>query len=182
MVLALAILVGLGLRIALGKELRGWAQIPIRGEAPFVIAFVLCLVLPLAARVARLPALAISLPWCALMLAVVILSLLNFSAIRGFALLAIGSALNLLVIALNSVMPVATTAAAAVAGTSGAAAALKGDTFHRAMSSATHLSLLADILPLSGARPLSAVLSIGDVLMYVGIAVVICAARLPNNR
>ncbi len=89
----------------------------------------------------------------------------------GAGLMAAGLALNLAVAAVNGGMPVSRAAIRAVGGGggSGGTVAVEGGAKHHVMSRGDVLRPLADVLPVP--RPIGIVLSVGDVLLYVGIAV-----------
>lgn len=89
---------------------------------------------------------------------VAVVALANWR-IPGAALIAVGTALNLLVALLNGGMPYDPTV------TLGVGAALPTDTLHVALGPATQLPFLADIIPVGIVR---GVYSIGDVLIAVG--------------
>ncbi len=163
MAIAVALLLALGLRLALRSGLRGLARLTIRGESFFVLAFLVTLAFPIAARTVQPPTGVLLLTWCAVMFAVLGLSLLNARIVKGFCVLAAGSALNLFVIAVRSAMPVSSIAARATAGAAGAAAAAHGDQFHQIMTAVTRFDILGDVLPMPGMPGLRGVVSVGDV-------------------
>lgn len=80
----------------------------------------------------------------------------------GTGLVAIGLALNAVVIAANGAMPVAPEALAALGAEPGATPTGK----HTLLTDATRLPWLADILPLP---PLRAVISVGDIVLAAGL-------------
>lgn len=79
--------------------------------------------------------------------------------LTGAALVAIGGALNLTVVALNHGMPVDPAAVAA------AGAAMPSDPLHVTLTGATVLGALSDVIPVPLAR---AVYSVGDLCIAVG--------------
>lgn len=79
--------------------------------------------------------------------------------IGGAVLVALGSSLNLVVVALNGGMPV-DTAAVAIAG-----ATMPGDALHVTLGAAARLAWLADVIPVGLFR---SVYSLGDVCIAVG--------------
>jgi hypothetical protein len=80
----------------------------------------------------------------------------------GMVLAAIGTMLNVLVIALNGAMPV-TLGAAQIAGAGVRDLGIK----HEILDAETRLPWLADVIPVPGLRVL---ISVGDVLLAIGIA------------
>jgi len=87
--------------------------------------------------------------------------------IPGAALMAIGLLLNLAVVATNGGMPVRAQAIEA-AGGSASVLADGGGAKHHLMNDADVLTPLGDVIPIP--PPIGVVLSVGDVLLYVGIA------------
>jgi hypothetical protein len=81
--------------------------------------------------------------------------------------MAIGLVLNLTVVAMNGGMPVSTSAIR-TAGGSTLALATASDSKHHVMTQADVLTPLADVIPIP--RPAGIVLSIGDELLYLGMA------------
>lgn len=94
----------------------------------------------------------------------------------GFRLVALGVALNTLVIVVNQGMPVATTALTylGVNGTEQQAEVLT-PLYHLA-GDATKLVLLSDVLPVPGPGLIQSVVSLGDLVLMVGIALVVLGA------
>ena len=102
----------------------------------------------------------------------------NFQ-ILAFLLLFIGLSLNFAVIAANGGMPVSAAAIHAAGGESNLRnLTAEGDAKHHAMTDEDVLTPLADVIAIGD--PLRAVLSVGDVLVYGGLAwFVIAAMRGP---
>ena len=118
--------------------------------------------LAVAALGIRLVALAVGLPVWAHLTAIVLVAAVAARNWRlaGAPLVALGSALNALVVALNGHMPFDAAAAAAVG-----AITLENDELHRRLGSDTQLPWLADVLPFGLFR---AVYSVGDVIIAAG--------------
>ena len=100
--------------------------------------------------------------------------------IRGLWILAAGGALNLIVISANhGVMPASTTAME----TAGIAAT--HDEFaNSAVLAHPHLSLLGDVIGIPGPAPLGNVLSVGDLLIFAGLLILLhraCADPQPST-
>lgn len=181
MIVAIAILLGFALRVATLGSWRGVGALKIRGEVLLVAVFVLVLALPM---VSRLPVArsVVFLGWVALMLLLLALCLMNLRVGTGFAVMAAGVVSNLIVIVLNHGMPVSPDAAVAAGGAAALRVLQHADVFHVAASASTRLLVLADVLPLPGFSGLRSILSIGDVMMLVGIALVIAAAPLAKKE
>jgi hypothetical protein len=81
--------------------------------------------------------------------------------------MAIGLLLNLSVVAINGGMPVSTPAVR-TAGGSSLALATASDAKHHVLTEADALTPLADVIPIP--RPAGIVLSVGDELLYIGMA------------
>lgn len=89
---------------------------------------------------------------------------------KGFVLILIGVFLNFLVMAVNGGrMPVSMEAAIIL--DPGYIEAIKGELYakHAVLTSSTNLGFLGDIIPLTDPYPKNQVISIGDVLMNIGI-------------
>ena len=89
---------------------------------------------------------------------------------KGFVLILIGVFLNFLVMAVNGGrMPVSMEAAVIL--DPGYIEAIKGGLYakHAVLTSSTNLGFLGDIIPLTDPYPKNQVISIGDVLMNIGI-------------
>jgi len=94
---------------------------------------------------------------------------------RGLHLVGAGVLLNLLVVFANGKMPVA------LPHTSVELLEASQLAFYAPVSSATHLVWLGDILPFPSAQ-VSALLSAGDVLLMVGVAVTILEAMVGHEH
>ncbi|MBE4907130.1 DUF5317 domain-containing protein [Bacillus luteolus] len=92
----------------------------------------------------------------------------------GFFMIIVGVGLNFIVMLLNGGrMPVSPQAALALDPTY--IDALKHSLYakHELITSSTHLALLGDIIPLSAPYPKEQVISIGDIIMNVGVFIFI---------
>ena len=100
--------------------------------------------------------------------------------LKGVPLVALGAALNVLAIAANGgVMP----ASASAVRISGIAERAGFD--NSAALAHAHLAFLGDIIPVPGPWPIGNVLSIGDLIIFVGAFVVLhvaCGSRLATLR
>lgn len=93
-------------------------------------------------------------------------------------LVMIGLALNILVIAVNGGMPVSA-AALEVAGARAEGLAGTGTLKHHLMGPGDTLTPLGDVIGIP--PPIGAVISIGDVLLYVGITILVVAVMLGRS-
>jgi hypothetical protein len=104
--------------------------------------------------------------------------LLAFAAanlrVLGMSLVVVGLACNIVVIALNRGMPVRPRAviSAGIAADAGDLAHIRLQSKHHYERRSDRLLFLADVIPV---RPLREVLSVGDLVMSLGIAVVVAA-------
>ena len=159
-VIAAAVLVGL----LIGGSLRNFERLRVHW---WLLAFA-----GLALQIVPVPAIGGVPMWAvgAGMLAASYVLLLTFLTVNrwipGAALMAIGLVLNLAVVAFNGGMPVS---AGAVEAAGGSAAVLADGTGakHHLMNDEDVLSPLGDVIPIP--PPIGVVLSIGDVLLYLGI-------------
>lgn len=95
----------------------------------------------------------------------------------GFALVALGLALNIVVIAVNGGMPVLTANAAMISSQAQVVyAALDQSWLHVPAEMGTSLLWLGDVLPVPGPGDSGNMVSIGDVYMSLGLGVYIFAA------
>lgn len=105
---------------------------------------------------------------------------------KGFVLIFIGVFLNFLVMAVNGGrMPVSMEAAVIL--DPGYLEAIKAELYakHAVLNSSTNLGFLGDIIPLADPYPKNQVISIGDVLMNIGIFMFIqqlMLSHLKNNQ
>jgi hypothetical protein len=93
--------------------------------------------------------------------------------------MAVGLLLNLSVVAINGGMPVSTSAIRS-AGGSTLALSTASDAKHHVMKDADKLTPLADVIAIP--RPVGIVLSIGDVLLYIGMAWFVVQVMRGRNR
>lgn len=176
-VLPVALAVAMALAVASGGTLERLATVRLRGEVVLVSVLLLQFALPwlkLGGAAGRL-AYAV---WFATFPVMVLICLLNYRA-PGMAIAGLGLALNAAVIGANGGMPVS---AAVVASMSpGAFAIQEGDFVHVAMSAATRLPILADVLPVPGPAGMRGVASAGDVLLVCGACGVVAASMVGRH-
>lgn len=186
MILLGGVAVGLLLGMACGGSPRWLSEVRLVGETAFVLLLVVSVLLP---RVGSLsPALTqpVFAMWVFAMAALLILSALNARS-PGFPLMAGGVFCNLLGVVANAGMPVSPRALSAAGysmqlPTPGMAV---GDAFHLVAGPVVRLAILGDVLPLPGPTLVHSVLSVGDVLLAVGVAVLIASSMgssAPNRH
>lgn len=106
--------------------------------------------------------------WIIPVLACIIVASLNFRE-AGFVLVIIGLFLNLIVVAGNIGMPVLTSNVSSIGDSGTAAAAVADSWLHIPADSHSRMVILADVIPAPGPRGFRAMLSIGDLLLMIGV-------------
>lgn len=91
----------------------------------------------------------------------------------GTAVAALGIFLNLVVIAANGGMPVSLAAAKTLGYKGTFGAAVFADGVHRALTPGTRLGWLSDMIPYGAPPPLRGVISVGDVILAVGVFILV---------
>ncbi len=173
MILVVCLALGILLRIAAGNPLGQLAPVRLRGEAALLGLLAAQAILPLV-RLTGTPAQAAYWLWLATFPLLVAIAWRN-RALPGMVVVALGLALNLLVIGINGGMPVMGSAAVA-AGLRGQLTLPAGDFIHLVGTSATRLPWLADVMALPGPPSLRFVPSPGDLLLYAGVVVFLAGA------
>ncbi|MHB1323703.1 MAG: DUF5317 family protein [Coriobacteriia bacterium] len=108
--------------------------------------------------------------WLLMMLILFLVLVANSRHRPVLLLAALGVAANMLVIGLNGAMPVSISAISEIGATrSSARALLAQDCLYRELSEDTALSLFADVIPIPGPRWQRSVVSVGDLLLAVGL-------------
>lgn len=179
MIVAIAIALGLALRLLTGRTIGSLAQARLFGES---------LLLPLLVVQAVLPSLKLGgaaahiafFVWLATFPVLVWIAWMNRKQ-PGMAVLGSGLALNMMVVAANGGMPVFLEAARVASASVTAIVVPAGDFVHLVGGAATRLPWLADVLPLPGPAFLRLVASPGDVLLYAGIVVFLAAGGGATN-
>jgi hypothetical protein len=121
--------------------------------------------------------------WLAGAFALVLACGLNWEHV-GFRLAALGIALNVLVIALNGGMPVSV-AALSYMGVTGTEQQMDVLTpLYHLGDAQTVLMILGDVMPVPGPQLIRSVVSLGDLILMVGVAVVVLdtARALAKSR
>jgi Family of unknown function (DUF5317) len=164
-----AVPLGLLIGLLLGGRLAGLGEIRFRWAGLAVFGFAVQVVLfsdPVTARVGDLGP-----PLYVASTALVVVAVLRNVAIRGMPLIAAGAGSNLAAIVANGGYMPASPSAAAELGR-GATEAYSNS----AIVEAPVLAPLTDVIPLPQWLPFTNIVSIGDILIAIGIVVVIAAA------
>ncbi len=166
--------------LASGGRLSALAQGRIRGEWAFLVSLVLNATLPGILSRFALPGWAAVAAWLCAAAVLVAVSAANLEK-RGFALISLGVALNAVVILLNLGMPVDLAVARDLSGGNTLAGPVAGG-IHIARTATTRLSLLADTLPLVLPSGQVLLISLGDMLLLVGVcAFIVCQMGAANG-
>ncbi|MCK8114568.1 DUF5317 family protein [Anaerosoma tenue] len=183
MILLEAVVLALLLSLATGGSLRNLEHERLRGEWVLLVLLPVQLVWP---RVASLIGVGHDLSlmvWLVMMVALVGVMLANVWRrwILGFA--ALGIAMNVLVIGLNGAMPVSLRSTSELgAPRDEATASLDADQLHEALHGETLLPQLADVIAVPGPEWQRGVVSVGDILLSLGLAGwVFAASRRPSG-
>jgi hypothetical protein len=165
-ILLLGLVIGAVLGLAAGGRLAGLAHLRLRGDHVLVVVLLIQGVLPaLSASGASREVL--YWVWAATFPVMAGVCLLNFK-VPGMPVAALGLALNAVVVLANHGMPVLP---AAVVAAGGSVEMLRNPDFaHNAVSVATRLPFLADVLAIPGPAGVRGVASAGDLLLTCGVA------------
>lgn len=175
MILLTGMLLGMVLGLITKGQLDALAHHRLRGIWIFIALLVIQLV---ATRIpVELPdAILLSVFWMIPALGCLMISLWNVRE-PGFALVALGLALNIVVIAVNGGMPVLTANAGLIDGQAQEVyTALDQSWLHIPAETGTSLLWLSDVLPVSGLGMTENLVSIGDVYLSLGLGVYIFVA------
>jgi hypothetical protein len=161
----------LGILVALlaGGSLSALSRVRIRGEVLLLVALVAIIVMPFIGRSWPDFTEPVFWAWIAAFVTLAIVAALNLEK-PGFAAILLGVLLNLAVIFVNAGMPVSFGGMLA-AGYAGAAPPdyLGPFGLHHLAAWSTSLLLVADVTPVQGPSILRSIVSIGDVLLLVGV-------------
>ncbi len=182
MLVLLAIAWGLVVGWILGGRVRGLEQVRLRGESLFVILLVASVLIPRMAmrwldQQWHEP---LRYAWAAVMVVLVVLAVLNWRH-HGAVLMGGGLLLNIVVIMLNSGMPVDSSAVRVLSRTAELPDGVS-DAFHHVASPDTLLALLGDVVPVPGPSAVRAVASLGDVLLLAGLALIVLQGMLQGRQ
>jgi hypothetical protein len=168
----------LALALGLGGSLHAWSGLRARWWPAFVLAFAVLLVL-YSPPTNQQPWAVVAGPWIGLAMKIVIMAVLVDNARHAgasrtaWALAAAGVGLNTLAIAANGgYMPQSTSAAVAVWGQSRATTQVRPDRLENisVLDAETRVPWLSDVIPQPTWLPRPNVVSIGDVLVSLGLA------------
>lgn len=168
MILAIVLALGILGGALAGGRLRGLSGATLRGAWILILLFMLQVALPLLSPASGVQQV-LRWVWLLTFPAMLAVAVMNVRE-PGMALVAVGLALNSLVIAANGAMPVSAQAALAAGSSLAGAAPSVSDFAHIPVTAATRLALLADVIPTAGPRGLAVVMSAGDVALYAGLA------------
>lgn len=179
MLLADGIALGLVIGLLRKGRLANFRHTQVWGEPLLMGTLVLQILTPaLAASLSIDPALTFTL-WLCLMIVACVVALKN-AARSGMTWIAVGIALNMLVIALNGAMPVSAQAVQAVDPLV-RVETLSFDHVHEVLGESTRLPWLADVIPVPGPRWHRGVASIGDIVLVAGLSVFIQQGMLARD-
>lgn len=171
MILAEVIVAGLVLSLATGGSLRQLSREPLKGEVVLLVLLPSQLLWPSASSRLGLDCALGVIIWLVMMAGLSIVLMLNASRRWMLAVAALGIAANILVIGLNQSMPVSIKAASEIGGSRLVIReALDEDCLHEELDSSTRLPVLADVLAIPGPPWHRGVISVGDMLLAVGLA------------
>ncbi len=175
--MAEVILVGLLLGLISGGSLRNLAAEPLKGEWLLLLLLPTQLLWPgVAVRLGLDCSLSIVV-WLLLMAGLAVVLMVNAPRRWMLAFAALGIASNILVIGVNQAMPVDIRAASEIGATRVAARqALEVDCLHEELTDVTLLPILADVIAVPGPPWQRGVVSLGDLLLAVGLGAWVLAA------
>ena len=179
MILLVALLLGATLGWVRGGKVRNLERLRIRYSGAIIFLFVVQAIV----RGRPVPLPWLDTPyrvtiWCIAALLLALLAFANYR-VRGFLIVGLGFALNLLVVSLNRGMPLALGAALQAGATPESIATGQGAGFYNLISPETALPLLGDVIGLPHVfGQTGVVLSVGDVLLLVGAAIVVAEGMI----
>lgn len=174
----------LGLALALGMlsggRLRLLREVQIKGELCLAAMLVLEVASPaLATQLGLSRTMAIVL-WCLELVVAASVCMWNLN-LRGMWLAAIGLCLNAVVVIANLGMPVDSYAYSRWGGGSSLVISA-ADRLHVVLGAGSRLAALSDVLAFPAPRPLSSLVSAGDVLLLVGVAVLLSSSLVAEQQ
>ena len=160
---ALAMAVG----FARGGRLEGLSRVSLRGAGVILILFAAQVFLRSATGLHVLSASWVVWLWCAVSLGLLVLCIVN-RRVPGMLLIAIGIGLNLAVVLLNTGMPVGGPLAASFDMSPSVRSIENRGGFYSAVDTETVAMALGDVIPIPAPRPLRSLVSLGDLIMFMG--------------
>lgn len=171
MILGEVILVGLVLSLVTGGSLRRLSREHLRGEYALIVLLPAQVLWPRASEALDLSCQISIGVWLAMMFGLVLVLLFNAGRRWPLYLSALGIAANIAVIVANGAMPVDMKASSEVGFTrSDARAVLSRDCLHEELTQGSRLPPLSDTIPIPGPPWQRSVVSVGDLLLGVGLA------------
>jgi Family of unknown function (DUF5317) len=168
--MAEVIALGLLLGLLTGGSLRNLATEPLKGEWALLLLMPTQLLWPTVATRFGVECSLSIVVWLLLMAGLAVVLMLNAQRRWMLAFAALGIAANILVIGLNQAMPVSIRAASEIGGRRAAArTSLADDCLHEEMDDNTLAPFLADVVGVPGPEWQRGVVSLGDVLLALGL-------------
>lgn len=183
MILGEIVLGGLALSLLTGGSLKRLQGEPLKGEWVLLLLLPVQVMWPRIAAQIGLQCLASMLVWLLLMAALALVCFLNAPRRWQLAIAGFGITLNILVIGLNSAMPVSIRAASEI-GVPRATARMtfEIDCLHKELTDETRLPVLADVMAVPGPPWQRGVVSVGDLLLALGLGGWVFAASRQQAR
>ena len=174
---------GLLLSLLMGGSLRALADEPLRGELLLLTLLPVQLAWPMVVNRFNIDCALSIVVWLFVMTALAVVLFVNAPRRWMLAFAGLGIACNILVIGLNGAMPVSVRATSEIGSTRAEArAALEDACLHEPLNETTLLPFLADVVPIPGPAWQRGVVSVGDMLLALGLgAWVFVAARRPGR-
>jgi len=180
--LLVALVLGVLLGYLRGGRLANLAKIELRAEGLIVAALVLQWLTPTIARALHLPPNMAFAVWL-IAFALLLVSLWMNRDRPPLILAAAGVGCNMVVIALNGGMPVWPSAILLLdPAVKIGPGTLGGDPLYHLAGSATRLPFLADAVPVPGPSLLRGVISVGDVLLMLGVLLLVQDAMVYRGK
>lgn len=173
MILPVVALAAIVIGLVRGGRIEGLSSVSFRGGLAVLVLFVAQLAIrQFIPGLGILSTRALVLSWVVVSAGLLVLCALNWRIV-GVRLLAVGIALNIVVVALNTGMPVGGPLAARFGMVPSAESIANRGAFYRPVDSGTIAPLLGDVMPIPAPQPLRSLVSIGDVLMFLAVGVLI---------
>ncbi len=173
MILLVIVLVAVAVGYVRGGRLEGLSRVAFRGAGAALLLFGVQMVLR---RGVLLPQLFgtdwVAWLWCGVALGLLALCVMN-QRVPGIPLVAVGIGLNLLVVLLNGGMPVGGSLAASFDMNPNASVIEGRGAFYEVVETETVIPALGDVIPIPAPRPFRSLVSLGDLLMFLGAGVLI---------
>ncbi len=170
MIVVEALMIGLLAALVAGGRIRNLASERLWAEGILLIVLPFQIIWPLATQHFGIRCTWSVAAWLLMMLVLFLVLVANSPRRVMLLVAALGVAANMLVIGLNGAMPVSISAISEIGATrSSARALLAQDCLYRELSEDTAVPFLADVIPIPGPRWQRSVVSVGDLLLAVGL-------------